>query len=125
MVQLFFGKSLFKYIENIMKKETTIDISQDFSAFPAGRYRQHGDYTGEVFREDILVPKMKEFSVVKIIFDGIHGNCSSFLEEAFGGLIRNTEFSVEDINQNLHFISDRKPSIIKEVKEYIQEASVR
>lgn len=66
----------------------TISIARDFSPFPAGRKRSDGPYTGETFREDLLLPKLKVGTHVILDIDGVEGLPSSFLEEVFGGLVR-------------------------------------
>lgn len=71
-----------------MADVATISIARDFSPFPAGRKRGDGPYTGEMFREDVLRPKLTEGSRVILDIDGVEGLPSSFLEEVFGGLVR-------------------------------------
>ena len=69
-----------------------ISIAKDFSDVPIGRARSDGPSTGEAFREDWLVPKLRKASAndpLIICLDGAEGYPSSFLEEAFGGLVRN------------------------------------
>ena len=67
-----------------------ITIAEDFSKYPAGRFPEDGDYNGTTFRDDILAIALRDLSVdkVEVVFDGVAGFGSSFLEEAFGGLIR-------------------------------------
>lgn len=69
-----------------------IDIAHDFSRFPGGRVRADGPHSGEQFLEDLLKPAveraLKAHSLVVIKIDGVAGLPSSFLDEAFGGLIR-------------------------------------
>lgn len=65
-----------------------ISIAKDFSPFPAGRKRTDGPYTGEVFRDDILGPRLVDGGRVVLDLDGVAGLPSSFLEEVFGGLVR-------------------------------------
>jgi hypothetical protein len=69
-----------------------INLELDFSRFPAGRYRKDGPSSGQRFREDFLLPRLAESrktgEKVKIVFDNVAGLPSSFLEEAFGGVIR-------------------------------------
>ena len=67
---------------------TSISIARDFSRYPAGRFRTDGDASGEAFRDDCLVKALDRFEQVEVIFDGVAGFGSSFLEEAFGGLVR-------------------------------------
>lgn len=101
----------------------TIEIAKDFTPFPAGRYEKDGPYTGEGFRKRILVPALKQYDSVEIILDGTIGYGSSFLEETFGGLIREEGFSYEEINNKLILISKRK-SILKSIENYIYNSSL-
>lgn len=64
-----------------------ISIAKDFSETPYGRYREDGTESGEVFREDLLLPALKR-GRVELDIDGVDGLPSSFWEEALGGLIR-------------------------------------
>jgi len=66
----------------------TIHVREDFTEFPGGRYREDGTFSGEEFRHDFLIPALDAFDQVLIVLDGTAGYPSSFLEEAFGGLVR-------------------------------------
>ncbi|MCL6708614.1 STAS-like domain-containing protein [Pseudomonas sp. R2.Fl] len=66
----------------------TISIANDFTKFPGGRYKKHGKGSGEEFRESFLVPTIEAQEPITIVLDGTAGYSSSFLEEAFGGLVR-------------------------------------
>ena len=37
-----------------------INIRRDFSRYPAGRYIGDGPYNGQRFREDFLIPALKD-----------------------------------------------------------------
>ena len=69
-------------------KTKRIAIAEAFSPYPAGRYLEDGKYNGTAFRREHLVPALREFDIVDVVFDGVAGFGSSFLEEAFGGLVR-------------------------------------
>ena len=72
-------------------KITKISIAEIFSMYPAGRFPQDGKYNGTNFREIHLVPRLKNLSGsdrLEVSLDGVAGVGSSFLEEAFGGLVR-------------------------------------
>ncbi len=80
----------------------TIVIVRDFHPFPAGRYVEDGPGNGTTFREKFLVPLLERRSHVLIDLDGAPGYPSSFLEEAFGGLIRRG-FDEKTIRESLTF----------------------
>ncbi|MBK5942742.1 STAS-like domain-containing protein [Halorhodospira halophila] len=98
--------------------EKIISISKDFSRFPAGRFRRHGPYTGEAFREDILAPAIREHDKVTVDLDGTAGFGSSFLEEAFGGLTRMPEFSSVDLRDRVAITGGTRADRA-EVKKYL------
>ena len=79
-----------------------IDIGADFSATPLGRYHpQDGPNTGERFRREFLVPALKSGEKVVVTIDQVEGYGSSFLEEAFGGLVRVEGYSSADLKTRL------------------------
>jgi hypothetical protein len=65
---------------------------RDFAPSPGGRFVSDGEFSGEWFRDEILVPALRtansDSEPVVVILDGTSGYGSSFLEEAFGGLVR-------------------------------------
>ena len=70
---------------------TQISIAKDFSEFPIGRSRRDGPYSGQAFLEDYLLPNLKEATAENpliIDLDDTIGLTASFLEAAFGGLIK-------------------------------------
>jgi hypothetical protein len=78
-----------------------IAIATDFSDSPVGRYPQDSDFNGERFREEFLVPALEAEKLVTVNIDGAEGYGSSFLDEAFGGLVRNGHFSAFELSQRL------------------------
>lgn len=69
----------------------TLSIAKRFSRYPAGRVPADGPYNGTRFREEFLVPELRRLGPsdrLQVDFDGLEGAGSSFLEEAFGGLVR-------------------------------------
>lgn len=102
-----------------------INICKDFSETLGARYISEGPFSGEEFRDTILIPKYEE-AIAKdekliIELDGGYGYPTSFLEEAFGGLAR--QFNPEEVLNTLYFISDDEPSLIEEIKRYISSAN--
>jgi hypothetical protein len=83
---------------------TTIRVA-DFAPSPGGRYIADGAFSGEWFRDDILVPALRAAieasTVLRVELDGTSGYGSSFLEEAFGGLIRKRIFPARKIQTAL------------------------
>ena len=79
----------------------TIRIASDFSDTPWGRFDSDGPFNGTRFREELLKPALQEEDEVIVELDGTEGYGSSFLEEAFGGLIRKNQFSVSDLRNRL------------------------
>lgn len=104
-----------------------INIAQEFSETPGGRYRNDGEYSGEEFRESMLKEKFleawKNHDKLLIELDGGYGYPTSFLEEAFGGLAR--LYSPEEVGDTLEFVSDDEPSLKDEINEYIKCASIK
>lgn len=103
-------------------KQITINIAKEFSPYPYGRLKKYSDTSGEAFRENFLIPTLKEYDQVKIILDGTEGYGSSFLDEAFANLIRNNGLSKEEVLKKLEFVSKDDPSLIDEILLYINEA---
>jgi len=84
-----------------------IYIAKDYSDTPAGRYITDGSYSGERFRDEFLYPALKENDHVDVNLDDALGYGSSFLEEAFGGLIREKGMCLDEIRQKLTIVSSR------------------
>ena len=103
-----------------------IKIATMFSWIPGARFPEEGDFSGQEFRQKILVPTLKEAIKKKerleIDLDGTAGFGTSFLEEAFGGLLRIDKFMYKDIMNTIHFISMDDPEYIEEIKSYLKEA---
>ncbi|MFG0835462.1 STAS-like domain-containing protein [Aeromonas bivalvium] len=76
----------------------TIDVASKFSPLPFGRYLTDGNNSGTRFREEVLKRALLESDEqITLDFSNVNiGVGSSFLEEAFGGLVRQG-FKAEDI----------------------------
>ncbi len=104
-----------------------ISIANDFTRYPSGRYARSGNTSGETFRETLIIPLLEKGEGIEIDFDGTVGYGSSFLEEAFGGLIRSprlNSMSSKSIIGHLT-LKSQDSSIVQEVIEYMQNAAVR
>ena len=82
-----------------------INIARDYTTRPGGRYLEDGDGNGTEFREKFLLPIIASGKKAEIIFDGASGYPSSFLEEAFGGLVRKG-YLPDQILSTFEFIAD-------------------
>lgn len=100
---------------------TKVTVAVDFSPYPAGRYRSDGPYSGEAFRDDVLAPNLEKYNVL-VEFEGVCGYPCGFLEESFGGLVRERKFSVEVLRQRLTVVCDNDPDIVKDIWSYIEAA---
>ena len=104
-----------------------ISIAKDFSKYPAGRFPEDGPYNGTTFREEMLVPRLNELTAperLEVTLDGVAGVGSSFLEEAFGGLVR-SGMPKELLEERL-IVSAKDETLrdfAKLAKRYIEEAT--
>lgn len=90
----------------------TINIAKEFSRYPAGRFMSDGPYSGEQFREDYLRPILEKNERATIELDGTRGYGHSFLEEAFGGLVR-SGISAQRVKQAFIFVSNDQTLIVE------------
>lgn len=101
----------------------------EFSQFPAGRDENDGPFNGKKFRESVLVPALKHATEtgdkVYVLLDDVKSYGSSFLEEAFGGLIRASKFKYGDIKSTLIIKAERPiyNTYKRQIEKYIKEAS--
>lgn len=102
----------------------TVSVAKDFTPFPSGRYKRNGTTSGEAFRERFLEEPLRRGEDVEVDFEGTVGYGSSFLEEAFGGVVRSLKLEPKIVLERLH-LKSTDPSLTAEVKEYIVEAGRR
>ncbi|RKV68070.1 MAG: DUF4325 domain-containing protein [Neisseria sp.] len=107
-----------------MKENTvTLNVAQDFSRFPAGRYLSDGPYSGQAFLEQKLLPMLKTSDCLKIVLDGAMGYGSSFLEEAFGGLVRQKTWTLSELLRKIEIVSKDEPGLPDEIRGYMRDAA--
>lgn len=103
-----------------------IKIATDFSRTPGARKPEEGPYPGVEFRNQILYPRLleaiKNGNELLVDLDGAAGYGTSFLEESFGGLIRDNKVSYKDLKKVLKLKSDEDPTYIEEINQYIEDA---
>ena len=105
------------------------NIGKEFSEDPAGRHYDDGPASGEHFRENYLLFRLQELAVDEvlhiIIDDGVEAYGSSFLTEAFAGIIKFgyltkdellSKISIGYTNEEFEFYKNRILKYIKEAK---------
>lgn len=102
----------------------TISLSKDFSPSPAGRYPADGPYPGAVFRNNFLLPAIKSHDRVIVDMDGTEMAGSSFLEEAFGGLVREEHLRESVLREKLEVKSSRRSDSMR-IWGYIHDEATR
>lgn len=104
-----------------------LKISVAFSDSPGGRTREEGENSGQEFRDTVLEPIYREClengETLCIDFDDSFGFGTSFLEEAFGGLVR--EYGYKDVWSHLKLIANDDETIHENVPKYIKAAEAK
>ena len=96
----------------------TIDIARDFSETPAGRTEDDGPDSGERFRDKFLIPNLEKATrrnPLIVSIDGLEGYASSFLEEAFGGVIRKTNHTYAGLREVLKIKAEPENHIYRNI----------
>lgn len=110
--------------QNVMNKMIQIHIANDFSPTPGGRYITDGPYSGEEFRDKFLIPKLHESDQLLIILDGARGYPSSFLDEAFAGLVKEKGWSAGEFNEHIVIRGSGSYEIyVRDIVSYVKEAA--
>ncbi len=102
----------------------TIRIA-DFSVTPGGRFYKDGPNSGQAFRDQHLIPAFERSNEeVTVVLDDVAGLPPSFLEEAFGGLVRAMRLAPEAVLKRLKFIANETDlqGRVALIKKFISEA---
>ena len=107
-----------------MAARRLIDIGKDFSEVPGGRHHDDGPDSGQRFREQWLVPALRENEIVEVLLDNTEGYGSSFLDEAFGGLIREEGFTREELSTRLIVTAEATRALRykRKIQDYLDQA---
>jgi hypothetical protein len=100
---------------------STINVAQDFSKYPGGRYLTDGEFSGERFRHEMLAPALRQHEAVTVELDGTLGYGSGFLEEAFGGLVREAGMDKARLGESLKLETGNE-TLRCTILTYIREA---
>ena len=111
---------------------TVINMAEDFSLTPAGRSeKDHGPNSAETFRKKLLAPKLRAAienqSMLVVELDGVAGYPAVFLDEAFGGLVREDRFKQDKVLQHLEIkVETYAYEVYKQLcLDYIRESKPR
>lgn len=113
-----------------MTNNPEISIAEEYSAYPAGRDDTDGKFNGKRFKDKILVPKLRD-AIEKgqkliVSLDGLESCGSSFLDSAFGGMIRHGDFEKKKLSEVL-MIAHKQPWQARyknAIIEYIRRAKL-
>lgn len=99
-----------------------IKVVDDFSPHPYGRVPDDGDACGQKFRREHLLPALNEYQSVLVILTGYNRYGRSFIDEAFGGLIRENGYKLSDLRHRLTYEHEQVKSIEHLIKERLEAA---
>ena len=97
----------------------TINVRDDFSPYPGSRKEEASLFSGEAFRNECLLPALDIAKRVTVELDGTQGYGSSWLEEAFGGVVR------DGYDPSVILLVSEDAELINEINDYIREAKER
>ena len=105
-------------------KTVRVNVAKHFTKLPGLRYIRLGPFSGEDFRQKFLIEPLRQGMAVTVELDGVRGYGSSFLEEAFGGAVRELDLDVDDALQRLK-VETSVQSWKLDVEEYIRTAKLK
>ena len=129
--------SIYDYFSSLFFKEKKKEPSniktlnvRDFTETPGlSRKEWTPGRSGEEFRDLYLIPFIMEHKFICVNFDGAFAYSHSFLDEAFGGLMREIKSGKLDISEEsirfliAHLVSDYNPSLIIGAQRYLSAHS--
>lgn len=101
-----------------------INVAKQFTKLPGLRYIRLGPHSGEEFRQKFLLEPLRQGKTVIVELDGVRGYGSSFLDEAFGGAVRELNLDIGDAIQRLRVETTVK-SWQLDAEEYIRTAKAQ
>jgi hypothetical protein len=102
--------------------ETVFSIAKEFSPNPGPRWKRQGANSGEALRPKLLQVLRSTHGRVVVHLDGTKGMGSSFLDEAFGGLIRYHGQTKDELKKRFDFVSKVDPSYICTIFDSLDRA---
>ena len=81
----------------------TLTVAKDYSQYPGGRYLEDGVGNATDFREKHLVPMLEKNKPFLIDLNGVVAYPVSFIDEAFGALVRTKRYSADRLLKQIKF----------------------
>lgn len=107
-----------------MTKDIYFSIANDFSKYPGPRFSKEGEFSAEELLDKHLINLFKNAcdsnSKLIVDIDGTFGYATSFLEGAFGELVR--RFNKEKVQNHILIQSKETPLFKEEIEKFINEA---
>lgn len=108
----------------------TINVASDFSRSPGGRSRRNGPHNGVEFRTEVLEPLLRkipnEYTKLVVNLDGVDTYIGSFLEEAFGGLLRGFYDTFDEASAHLEIQASGEFEVFRDLAyQYMREQEDR
>jgi hypothetical protein len=102
----------------------TLKISEVFTNAPGGRLRKDGPFSGEEFREDVLIPVFDQLNNEQLLIDldGGFGYATCFLHEVFNGMA--IQYGIGLVLSSIVIKTDEEPSLKDEIFNYITETNL-
>ncbi len=98
-----------------------IDIGEQYSRVLGPRYRRDGQFSGEDFRDSVLEPAFLRADKLVVHLDSLSGYSASFLEEAFGGLVR--KYGLDLVENKIVFDTIRRQYLVPKIRAWMREAA--
>lgn len=104
-----------------------VKVSERFP-YPGPRFKRLGPQSGEEFKHSMLKILKETYGdnftennnvIITVDLDGTRGYGSSFLEEGFGGLIR--EGVPYKLLKSIKIKTDEEPELAEEIQDYIED----
>lgn len=112
-----------------LNKEPLLVRLSEYTRTPGGRYVRQmkgGKHSAEEWRDKHLLPMVKagveKGEKVYVDLDGVAGLPASFVEESFGGLVREGKLPASQLFDTLLVHCMSEPDVLEDIETYIQEA---
>ncbi|MCC5075674.1 STAS-like domain-containing protein [Xanthomonas citri pv. glycines] len=102
-------------------KSTMFNVAKSFSRFPGGRRKDHGQFSGEEFRNKVTIPLLDSYDHVTFDLSGTVGYSSGFLDEAFGEIGK--ILGISEAKRRVTILAQDDPEAVETVWLRISEAS--